>query len=578
MTSVTSPQGLASDPLLRLLALVRPLRGRLVLAALAGAATTGAGIALLATSGFLIARAAQHPNVTALGVAVVAVRALGIGRGVFRYAERLTSHDVAFRVMADVRVRIYARLERLVPLRDTGSGDLLTRLVSDADAVQDLVVRGLIPPLSALAAGAGAVLVCSALLVPGGAALAAGLLLAGVAVPWLSAAGARRAGHKTTAARARLAAQTVDTLNGARELIAYGAAGHALCQTYEADADLTSQARRTAVVQALGTGMTALIGGLTVWAILLLGVTAHRPHVPLAVLVLTALAAFEAVTALPAVATQLGHTRAAAGRITGVLDEPDPMPEPAHPASAPERPATIRLRGARLRHRPDGPWALDGVDLDLTPGRRVALVGPSGAGKSTLAAVLLRFRDLDDGTATLNGMELTAYDSAEVRAVIGGVPQDPHIFATTIRENLRLARPGASHTELRAAAGRAGLLRRIESLPDGWDTVVGAQGLALSGGERQRLALARALLADPDVLILDEPTAHLDPDARRALITDLLAATRDRTTLLITHDLEGLERVDEIVVLDRGRVIQRGTHRDLLGRDGCYRALDEAAG
>jgi ABC-type multidrug transport system fused ATPase/permease subunit len=254
------------------------------------------------------------------------------------------------------------------------------------------------------------------------------------------------------------------------------------------------------------------------------------------------------------------------------------MPEPAQPAPAPERPATIRLRGARLRYQPDSPWALDGVDLDLTPGRRVALVGPSGAGKSTLAAVLLRFRDLDDGTATLNGMELTAYDSADVRAVIGGVPQDPHTFATTIRENLRLARPGASHTELRAAARRAGLLRRIESLPDGWDTAVGAQGLALSGGERQRLALARALLADPDVLILDEPTAHLDPDARRALITDLLAATRDRTTLLITHDLEGLERVDEIVVLDRGRVIQRGAHRDLLGRDGCYRALYEAAG
>jgi ATP-binding cassette, subfamily C, bacterial CydC len=575
---MTPAQGAAADPLLRLLALVRPLRGRLVLAALAGAATTAAGIALLATSGFLIARAAQHPNVTALGVAVVAVRALGIGRGVFRYAERLTSHDVAFRVMADVRVRIYARLERLVPLRDTGSGDLLTRLVSDADAVQDLVVRGLIPPLSALAAGAGAVLLCGALLVPGGAALAAGLLLAGVAVPWLAAAGARRAGRRTTAARARLAVAAVDTLSGARELIAYGAVEHALRRTHEADADLTAQARRTAMVQGLGTGATALLGGLTVWAVLLLGVTAGRPHVPLAVLVLTALAAFEAVTALPAAAAQLGQTRAAARRITGILDAPDPMPEPAHPAPAPEPPATIRLRGARLRYEPDGPWALDGVDLDLTPGRRVALVGPSGAGKSTLAAVLLRFRDLDDGTATLNGVDLTAYDPAGVRTLVGGVPQDPHVFATTVRENLRLARPGASDAELSAAAGRAGLLARIESLPAGWDTVVGAQGLALSGGERQRLALARALLADPDVLILDEPTAHLDPDARHALVADLLAAAHGRTTLLITHDLDGLDRVDEIVVLDRGRVVQRGTHHELLDREGCYRALYAAGG
>jgi ATP-binding cassette, subfamily C, bacterial CydC len=566
-----------AEPLLRLLALAGPLRGRLVLAALAGAATTAAGIALLATSGFLIARAAQHPNITALAVAVVAVRALGIGRGLFRYAERLTSHDVAFRVMADVRVRFYKRLERLAPMRGTGSGDLLTRLVSDADAVQDLVVRGLIPPLSALAAGSGAVLLCAVLLLPGGIALAAGLLLAGLAVPWLSAIAARRAGQRTIAARTRLAATTVDTLRGARELAAYGATEHALAQTFHADAELTAQARRTAVVQALGTGASTLAGGLTVWSVLLLGVAAGQPHVPLAVLVLTALAAFEAVTALPATAAQLGQTRAAARRIVGVLDAPDPMPEPAHPAPAPERPVTIRLRGARLRYDPGEPWALDGVDLDLTPGRRVALVGPSGAGKSTLAAVLLRFHDLNEGVATVNGVDMRACDPADVRAVVGGVPQDPHIFATTIKENLRLARPGASAAELDAAAARAGLLPRIATMPDGWETVVGTHGLALSGGERRRLALARALLADPDVLILDEPTAHLDPAAGRAVIADLLAATRGRTTLLITHDLEGLEQADEVVVLDRGRVIQRGTHHELIDHDGRYRALHDAA-
>lgn len=576
MTSIDEPRTRV-DPLLRLLALIRPLRGRLLLAGLAGAATTAAGIALLAISGFLIARASQHPNVTALAVAVVAVRALGIGRGVFRYAERLTSHDVAFRVMADVRVRIFSRLERLVPRRDTRSGDVLTRLVSDADAIQDLVVRGVIPPLSAFAAGAGAVLLCGALLVPGGITLAAGLLLAGIAVPWLSAVGARRAGQRSTAARARLATATVDTLNGAPELIAYGAADHALREIQDADADLMAQARRTAVVQALGTGMSTLLGGLTVWAVLLLGVAANEPRVPAAVLVLTALAAFETVTALPAAAAQLGRTRAAARRITGILDEPDPMPPPARPASAPTSPATIRVRGARLRYGTEAPWALDGVDLDLTPGRRVALVGASGAGKSTLAAVLLRFRDLDEGTVTLNDVDLVSYDPADVRAVIGGLPQDPHLFATTIRENLRLARIAASDAELEAAAGRAGLLRRIESLPDGWDTVVGAHGLALSGGERQRLALARAMLADPDVLVLDEPTAHLDPAARQALTSDLLAATRGRTTLLITHDLAGLEQVDEVIVIDHGKVSQRGTHHDLLSRDGAYRALHEAA-
>ena len=183
---------------------------------------------------------------------------------------------------------------------------------------------------------------------------------------------------------------------------------------------------------------------------------------------------------------------------------------------------------------------------------------------------------LDQLTLTYPGRDLTAYRAGDVRTVIGGCPQDPHIFATTIRENLAVARPGASGAELAEAAGKARLLPWIESLPHGWDTQAGSRGGAVSGGERQRLALARALLAAPELMILDELAAHLDPDTRAAVTADLLTATAGRATLLITHELRGLEQVDEIVVLDRDRVAGRGTHATLLRECPLYRRMHEA--
>jgi ABC-type multidrug transport system fused ATPase/permease subunit len=298
--------------------------------------------------------------------------------------------------------------------------------------------------------------------------------------------------------------------------------------------------------------------------------------VPLAVLTLTALAAFEAVTGLPAAAIQLGQARTSARRICAVIDAPDPVREPAVPRSLPDAPVTVSLRGASVRYRPDGPLALDGLDLDLAPGRRVALVGPNGAGKSTVAAVLLRFCDLSAGTATLCGHDLASFGADDVRTLIGGCPQDPHIFDGTIGSNLRLGRPDANDDQLAEAAARVRLLPWIRSLPHGLQTHVGARGAAISGGERQRLALARALLADPAVLILDEPTASLEPASRRALMADLLAATTGRATVLITHELDGLDQVDEIVVLDLGKAIERGSHQQLVRDGGLYRRMWES--
>jgi thiol reductant ABC exporter CydC subunit len=574
---------LRREPLLRVLWLAWPLRGRLVVAVLAGAAATGCGIALLATSGFLLARASQHPNIVAISMAVVAVRGLSVGRGVFRYAERLASHDVAFRVLADVRVRVYRRLERLAPagLREFRSGDLLARLVSDVDATQEVFLRGIAPPLTALLAGAGAVVACLLILPSAGITLAVGLLAAAAGVSWLAAAAARRAARRAAAARGELTAQFTDLLSGAADLHAYGAQDAAVARTAAAAGELAALERRSAWGTGLGTGLSSAAAGLTVWAVLLLAVaatgTGTLTRVPLAVVTLTALAAFEAVVALPAAAIALGQARASAARVTAVLDAPGPVHDPAAPLPLPAGPVRVRLRGVQVAYEPGGPLALDGVDLDLVAGRRVALIGPSGAGKSTVAAVLLRFCELTAGTATLGGVDLCAYAADDVRTVIGGCAQDPHIFDTTIAANLRLARPAATQEQLDGAAARAGLLPWITSLPQSWDTPVGAHGTAISGGQRQRLALARALLADPQLMILDEPTAHLDPESRRALTADILSVTEGRATLLITHDLEGLDQVDEIVLLDHGRVVARGTHAALLASSGLYRRLRAAA-
>jgi ATP-binding cassette, subfamily C, bacterial CydC len=560
----------------RLLWLAGPLRIRLLVAVLTGALATGCGVALLAVSGFILARASQHPGILAISVAVVAVRGLSIGRALLRYLERLAGHDVAFRVLADVRVSIYRRLERLAPagLHAFRSGDLLALLVSDVDSIQDVFVRGLAPPVTATLVGAGAAVCCLVVLAPAGAVLAAGLLTAGVAVPWLTALIARRAGRRTARARGRLAAAVSELVAGAAELEAYGAQEEALRCCEEADAELTRLARREALAAGLGSGLGVTAAGLTVWGVLLLGVAAVSggtlTRVPLAVLTLTALAAFEAVTPLPGAAMALGHSLSSARRITRVLDEPEPVREPAEPRARPTAVSSVALREVRVRYEQGARAALDGLDLDLRPGRRVALVGPSGAGKSSAAAVLLRFCEVAGGSALLDGNDLASYASDDVRAVVGGCAQDPHVFDASLRDNVRLARPSATDAELDSAARQAGLLAWIESLPGGWDTPAGARGGLISGGQRQRLALARAILADPAVLVLDEPVAHLDRTTRRALTADLLAATRGRATLLITHDLEGLEQVDEIVVLDGGVVVERGRHAELMRTGGWY--------
>ncbi|GAB3686868.1 thiol reductant ABC exporter subunit CydC [Nocardiopsis oceani] len=580
-TVATGERERRRDPLRRMIALAWPRGGRFALGVLLGAAATGSGVALLGVAAWMLATAADHPSITALSAAVVATRALGVSKGVARYLERLVTHDAAFRTLADVRVRVYERLARTEPFGRFRSGDLVSRLVNDTEATLDLLVRGLTPPLVSVVTGGATVLFLTVVYVPGGLLLASGLLLAGFAVPLAAAALGKGPGRREAQARGKLSTTLVDTLQGAPDLVAYGAMDRQVARVYEADAELTRVARRDAATLGLSAGANALITGLTVWGALFLGVLAVEDGsigpTALAVLVLTTLAAFEIVAPLPAVAAKLGSIRASGERLFGVLDTPPGVSPPAREGLEidPEADATVRVRDLRVRYGPEEPWALDGVELNIPAGATVAVVGPSGAGKSTLASVLLRFLDPDGGRVEIGGTDITDYPADEVRRVVSGVPQDPHVFASTLRENLRLARPGAEDGDLWAALRRARLAGEVEAMPKGLDTQVGSHGMGLSGGMRQRLALTRAVLAAPKVLVLDEPTAHLDPDTRDAVVADLLAAAQGFSTLLITHDLTGLDRVDRIYVVRDGTVLQSGTHEELLAQEGWYRQVSD---
>ncbi|MFJ8576920.1 thiol reductant ABC exporter subunit CydC [Micromonospora sp. NPDC093277] len=562
------------------LRLARPYLSRLLGAGLLAAATEFAGLALMATATWLLMTAAGRPTLDRLTVAIVAVRALAVSRGVFRYTERLAGHDAVLRMITDVRARVFAALAARRDTATQRTGDALSRLVSDVEAVQDLLLRVLVPGAAAalvsLLAVGGAALISP----PAAGALAVGLVVAGVGLPALATALTRRAADEVAPLRGALAVDAVDLTHGAADLAAFGATATALSAAAGRARRLARLERRLAATGFAVDAAGVLVSGLTTAAVVVVALRAGVGGVLVGVLAVGTLAAVEIALALVGAARQRTQLRAGLVRVAALLTAPAPALGPA-PGSGPERGSAaeptlagheVRFAGVTVRYREGAAPALDGVDLALPAGRRVAVVGPSGAGKSTLAAVLTGAVRPDAGRATLDGVDVSAYPAEELPRMVGGLLAEAYVFHASVRDNLLLGRPQADDEELTAATGAAGLLDWVRAQPDGWDTVVGEQGGQLSGGQRQRLALARALLAAPAVLVLDEPTEGLDPAAADAVLASALAATpAGHSVLLISHRLSGLPGFDEIVVLDAGRVVQRGRHDELVAQPGWYR-------
>ncbi len=566
-------------PLRRTLGIARPAGRRLLLAAVLGAGAIAADIGLIGTAAWLIMRASEHPNESHLALAIVGVQFFGLSRGFFRYEERLVGHDAAFRLLADRRVKVYRRLERLAPagLPAFGRGDLLARIVQDVDSFQDLAIR-VIPPFAiALLVGSLTVALMWWMLPAAGLILAVALVLAGTVVPWLTGGLARRKESRFARVRGDLTAAMVDLTEGAAELVAFGATASQLRTIRDHDRQLTTISSASAGTAGIGVALTTVLAGLACWGCLLVGIPAvlsgRLDPTELAVITLIPLAAFELVVGLPVATQALQRVRQAAARVFEVTDAVVPVPDTPQPATLPDSPYELQARAVEARYPGAPEPALRGIDLSLAPRRRVAIVGPSGAGKSTLAAVLVGFLAYEAGTVSLDGVPIDRLAGDDLRTVVGLIGQDDYLFDTTVAENLRIGRRESSDAELRAVLIRVGLADWVGGLPQGLATDVGRHGARLSGGQRKRIAVARALLADFPVLLLDEPAEHLDVGAADSLTADLLTLTDDRSFVLITHRLAGLEGVDEVLVMEGGRVVERGTHDELLLHGPRYASL-----
>ena len=534
----------------------------------AGTLSALCAVALLAASGYLLTRAAEQPPILYLTLVMVGVRAFALGRAALRYVDRLAGHDASFRQLAVVRTEMYRRLSSVAPagLGTTGRGDLLTRLVTDTDRLQDLPIRVVGPIVSAGVVAVLSVVAVAVVWWPAALVLVVALAVAALLGTVTTLSVARRSDEQTAAERGRVADLVLDTVRTLDVFAAYGTLPDRLATIAARDARVTRAVRRRAAVESLVGALVGLVGGGAVVGILAVGAPAvvrgalDGPLWALAVFV--PLALFEVVGGVPLAVLTLRRVRAAADRVEqvvpavvpdGIVPEPD---EPAEPRDlVVDGPVAVALRDVTVRWPGAATPAVDRVSLELHPGEVVVLAGPSGAGKSTLVDALVRFVD-HEGSYTLDGVEARSMHPDAVRARVGLVEQDPFVFDQSVRQNLLFARDTATDTELTDVLDRVGLGPWL-ARRGGLDAPVGERGALVSGGQAHRLALARALLHAFPVLVLDEPTADVDPDLGDAVLRDLVGAAREagRTVVVVSHVPVPADLVDRTLRMRDGRLV-----------------------
>jgi ATP-binding cassette subfamily C protein CydCD len=562
----------------RLLSFLHGSWNWVTLSVLLSTLTIGSSVALIGTSAWLISTAALHPSVADLGVSVVGVRFFGISRGLFRYLERLVSHNVTFRLLARLRVWFYERLEPLAPARlmEFRSGDLLARVIGDVETLENFYVRVISPSLTAIGIGVIVAIFFASFYLPIAFVLIGSFLLVGLVLPVVSQLVSRAPGQQLILRRADIQSRLVDGIQGLADILAFGRGADRLRQIRMAGDHYASAQKEMANINGIHSALGTLFTNLGVWLVLFLTVpqvtTGNIKGVMLGTFTLMTLAAFEAVLPLPLASQMWNATRAAARRLFEVVDA-EPAVKETLDTRAQIQSAHLQFSNLSFSYPGQATPALQNISFTVPAGKSIAIVGPSGTGKSTLVNLLLRFWEYESGEIALGGRSLKELGPEEVRKQFALVAQNNYFFNTSIRENLRLARRSITQMEMESAAHAVQLQEFIANLPRGYDTLIGEQGLRLSGGERQRLAVARALLKNAPILIFDEPTANLDTQTEKKVLDALYTAMRGKTSLLITHRLVGLEHVDEILVLAHGQIVERGRQEELLIRAGLYRHL-----
>lgn len=565
----------------RLLRLSYEYRWWMALAAFTGFLTIGSSIGLLMTSAYIITKAALHPSVGELQVAIVGVRFFGIARGIFRYAERLISHNITFKLLAKFRVWFYKSIEPLAPagLSNFRSGDLLARMVSDVESLEHVYIRVIFPPFVAILITALMWTLFGIFNVMFSVIITLALAVAGVAVPVFTAKINKVIGERFIEVRSKLKTLSVDLAHGLTELIVYGKEKEFSNEINSLNKEYNKLQFRMSFIDGLNEGLILFVLNLTIIGIMLVGIPQINigalSGIDLAVMIVGAMASFEAVLPIPTMAQHFESSMRAANRIFEITDKTPSVLNSENPVVN-VKSYDLEFKNVSFSYSEGNDSALRNVSFSLPEKKKIAIVGASGSGKSTLLNLTARFYDVTKGAILLGETDIKRIDIEVLRRQFSHVSQSTHIFAGTVEDNLRVGNPEATTEEMTTALIKANVYDTFFEKHNGLKTWLGEGGSKISGGERQRLAIARAILKDAPILVFDEPTANLDSENEQKIIKTILNISEEKSLLFITHRLVSLSEFDEILVMKKGEIVERGTEKELIAKGGFFKKMLDA--